>query len=93
MPPCRDEFTNFFFLQRKVATLADRQEWRFFAQVTPSAVYAGPLQRCPAQWLEGTQAGARAVCRCAPAPCVREPPAAANMLASAWWAACTGRAP
>ena len=44
MPPCRDEFTNFFFLQRKVATLADRQEWRFFAQVDPSAVYAGPLQ-------------------------------------------------
>ena len=44
MPPCRDEFTNFFFLQRKVATLADKQEWRFFAQVTPPAVCAGPLQ-------------------------------------------------
>ena len=44
MPACRDEFTNFFFLQRKVATLADRQEWRFFAQVTLSAGYVGPLQ-------------------------------------------------
>lgn len=45
VPACRDEFTNFFFLQRKVATLADRQEWRFFAQVKPSAGYAGALQR------------------------------------------------
>ena len=41
VPACRDEFTNFFFLQRKVATLADRQEWRFFAQVTPSGGCAG----------------------------------------------------
>ena len=50
VPACRDEFTNFFFLQRKVATLADRQEWRFFAQVTPSGGYPG---FCSIDWSSG----------------------------------------
>ena len=29
----RNEFTNYFFLDRKVDTQQDKREWRFFPQV------------------------------------------------------------